>query len=224
MDNNSECNVLQQLLKYNSYIILLSGLNESPIHTVAKELCISLDGNVLDFMHLSKTDLQPLNDRVNALISEKKQVLIIKGLSFDKSLLTINADTHINISIKIEDVEISKQYKETLSTNYINKYFNYKLGSVVDELINNIFNFIIDSIEKKVYKKDYDKLNHKNFNNAKPISSMLISDPNTISIKDQKQALLEKENMAMDDEISFDKEDSDNDDDDDLLYPSLRIA
>lgn len=220
MDNTSEYTVLQHYLNNNNYIILLSGLHESPINTVAKELCLALNGVVLDFMHLEASDLQPLNERIATLVANKGQLIIVKGQSYNKDLIKFYADTHINISIRIEDVEKSKQYKDRLSTNYVNKYFNFKTD--IDGYIDNIFDYIIDNIEKKVYKKDYERLCHKNFTGE--TQARLISDPTTKNIKEQKVDALQDAVKDIEEDMDYDIDDDVEDSDENMLQESIQIA
>lgn len=222
MNNTSEYNVLQYYLKNNNYLLLLSGLPESPINTVAKELCIALNGVVLDFMHLETTNMKPINERVAKLVLNKGQVIIIKSQSYNKELMDFFADVHINISIKLDDIKKYKQYKNELLTNYVNKYFNFKSDTNIDKYIDDIFDFIIKNIEKKVYKNDYDKLSHKNFTNEK--QSKLVSDPTTKDIKEQKIDALQDAITEINDEIDNDIDDDVEDSDDIMLYDSVQIA
>lgn len=223
MDNTSEYTVLQHHLEKNNYIILLSGLSESPISAVAKELCLALNGVVLDFMHLSD-DLQPLNERIGTLTANKGQVIIVKSQSYDKSLIKFYADIHINIGIKIDDIDKSKSYKEKLSTNYVNKYFNYKSETNLEEYIDNIFDFIIDGIEKKVYKNDYETLSHKFYTGEKSQVSRLVSDPKSKSIKEYREEAIDIAEKDIDEYIENDIDDDDEESDEDMLNDSIQIA
>lgn len=222
MDNTSEYTVLEHYLKNNNYIILLSGLPESPISTVSKELCIALNGIVLDFMHLTD-DLQPLNERIETLTNNKGKLIIVKSQSYNKSLIKFFADIHINISIKIDDVEKSKSYKEKLETNYINKYFNFKQETNIDKYIDDIFEFIIDNIEKKVYKKDYEILSHKFYGNKADVSR-LVSDPTKKSIKELRDEASIEAEKDIDEYIDNDIDDDDEEDsDEDMLQDSILL-
>lgn len=204
-----EYNILDHHLKNNNYILLLSGLESSPIHTVAKELCIAFNGIVLDFMHL--TDMAPLNDRINDI---KNQFIVVKSKSFPKDEIKFRVDLHYNVSIKTQD----KEYLDSLKTNYINKYFNFKADTDIDITIDTMFNLIIDDLEKKVYKKDYDTLNHKVFTGEK--ASRLVSDPKSKSIKEQR----EEEYKAMESELEEEYTDDDSSDsDEDMLSDSVMM-
>jgi len=227
-----EYSILDAHLLSNNYIVLLSGLDCSPISTVTKELCIAFNGTVLDYMHLPfNSDLKVVNDRVHDLLKQKKQILFIKAKSFDKKYIKIPVDIHINISIsdkQINDLSISTQYKEVIKENYIHKYFNFKHDANIDEYIDNIFTYIIDDIEKKLYKDKYQTLSHKFYVEGqgsidKPESaynSTLMYDKNSLTADDWNNKAI---TMA-DNELKEDLDDSATDEDlDDMLNESVRI-
>lgn len=196
--------VLDIYRRNNNYIILLSGLEMSPINQVTKELCEAFDAIVLDYTHLElDSDLQALNDRVKSLTKDVGNVLFIKGKSFDKDKIKFRVDLHFNISIPnkmINNDILSSKYKEKMTTNYVNKYYNYKEETVISEYIDNMFLHIVDDLEKKLYKDKYSKLNHKVYNESdnseyidEPVSqpSRLISNPNALSTEQKNDVALQ---------------------------------
>lgn len=215
--------IMDIYLKTNNVIILLSGLDMSPLNQVTKELCEAFNGIVLDYTHLDlDSDLKVINDRVIDLTKNSGNVLFIKGKSFDKQHIKFRVDLHLNISINnkmINDDILSSKYKTKLTSNYINKYYNYKEETDINDYIDNIFLHIIDDIEKKLYKDKYSKLNHKVYVEgqeqeteieseyvAQP--SKLMSNPEALSLE-QKNDIAIKEMEEEFDESSPDTSDSD---------------
>lgn len=210
--------IMDIYLRSNNVIILLSGLEMSPLKQVTKELCEAFNGIVLDYTHLDlDSDLKVVNDRVIDLTKKKGNVLFIKGKSFDKQNIKFRVDLHLNISVNnkiINDDILSSKYKTKLASNYINKYYNYKEETNINDYIDNIFLHIIDDIEKKLYKDKYSTLNHKVYveglpeieNVAQP--SKLMSNPDALSLE-QKNDKAIKEMEEEFDESSPDTSDSD---------------
>ena len=200
----SEQNVLDALLLSKNYIILFSGLKMSPIDKVVDEMTKSFNACLLDFMHLPlDSDLSPMNTRVKELMKQGNKMYIIKGQAFDKSWTKIPVDLHINLSINdktINDVKLSTSYKSALTRSYINKYFNFKPDTNMEQYLDNIFWYIVDDIEKKVYKKDYDRLNHKNDLNDQE-KTVIVSDPNSKSREELNNEALAKVEEEIDDAI-----------------------
>ena len=168
-------NVISVLLNTYSYIIIISGLPNSPIDAVINELSIAFDKYciVLDFMHLPLDDTSNIiNERLSDIVREKKRVIIVKCKTFIQNLKLVDTrylNVHINISINdkmINDDMLAKQYKELLQKTKVNKYFNYKgddsnLNLNLNQYISNIFYFIIDIAEKRLYGDKYEEYKSK---------------------------------------------------------------
>ena len=165
-----EPNVIDVLLMSTTYVILLSGLPQSPIKTVAEELVQSLSPYAisLDFMHLEiGNDSKIVVDRLKDLTKEKKRIIIVQAQTYNPSISLPKGSmsTHINISMSdkmINNEQLAKTYKEEMAKSKA-RYFNFKPDTEINVFIDNIFEYIIDSIEKIVYKNEYEKLNHKTF-------------------------------------------------------------
>jgi hypothetical protein len=222
-----EYSILDAYLLNNNYIVLFSGLDSSPINTVVKELCQSFNGTLLDYMHLDfDSDLKVINDRVQDLIKQKKQLLFIKAKSFNKQNIKIPIDIHINLSIgekQINDIELSNKYKAIIKENYIHKYFNFKQDTNIDDYINNIFSYIIDDIEKKLYKDKYSKLSHKFYekDTKDEYNSTLMYNPKSLDKDDWNNKALKEAEEELDSDLNLD-DDSD-EDVNDMLYDSVLV-
>jgi hypothetical protein len=166
---NQDKNIVDDLLISNSYIILLSGLEKSPIIKVSEDLVSAFSSYVidLDFMHL------PFNDRSDKIknrlsdVLAKKQIIIVRAQNYDGNMSFKNTHiVRINLSINSQlsgDAELSSQYKAALLDSGINKYFNFKTDMVEQDYINSIYWYIIDDIERRVYGSQYKQLSHKYF-------------------------------------------------------------
>lgn len=165
MSSDEQPNIIDVLLKTNNYIIVISGLEASPINQVTEELALVFQEYVvvLDYMHLPLNDTSNIiSDRLKDLTKDKKRIIMIKCKTFRQQikLPPRSLSVHINISINdktINNPELSTEYKEALKTNRINKYFNYKQDTILDEYVTQLFYYIIDMAEKHVYGDKYDE-------------------------------------------------------------------
>lgn len=169
-------NIVDDLLLSNSYVILLSGLEKSPIVEVAADLLSAFGSYAidLDFMHLPFTDKSTkIKDRLNDLVSKRK-IIIVRAQNYDGNMSFEN--THIlriNISINsimLGNVDLMKQYKNELLSSGVNRYFNFKEDTNMEEYKNSIYWYIIDDIERKVYGVNYKRLSHKYYSETKNVS------------------------------------------------------
>jgi len=167
---NPNKNIVDDLLISRNYIILISGLNKSPIEQVSSDLVKSFEQYAvnLNFMHLDFTDKTSIvQDRIKSIITEKTQIIIIIGQNFDSNMAFKNSHIlRINLSVDatmIGDDEKATQYKNALLVSGINKYFDFKEDTDVQEYINMIYWYIIDDIERRVYGVEYKKLSYKYF-------------------------------------------------------------
>jgi hypothetical protein len=240
-----------QLLNKKKYIVLFSGLEFSPIEKIVNDLGKDFNAIVLNYLHLGideNIDLEPLNTRVNDLITKNKnspQPFFIISKSFPSNKLKIPVDLHINISLNkfaIINLDPGKRadlpdlYVKSLQSNHINKYINFKKDYILDEIINDIFNLIIDDIEKKVYGEKYDKLSHKFYNNNSNSSnkelsnsSKLVFDPKSITQSEKKEIATKNAELEIRNSIdeseesnSYEKE-IDDLDEDDILEKEVRL-
>lgn len=231
-EKEKEYSILDAYLLENSYIVLFSGLATSPIDNVVKELNLSFDGIVLDYMHLDmESDLTVINERVTKLIKEKKQVFFIKGKSFNSKKIKIPINLHIHINEQqVGDVELSSKYRQLLKeTNYIHKKFNFNTDTDINKNIDDIFNYIVDDIEKKLYKDNYERLSHKYYtetNTERPEShynSTLMYDKGSMDKKQWEEKALKQVNDEYNEDLE-NEDDTDKDDtDEDMLHDSIRV-
>jgi hypothetical protein len=237
-----------QLLNKKKYIILFSGLEFSPIEKIVNDLAKDFNAIVLNYLHLGideNINLEPLNTRVNDLISKNKnspQPFFIIAKSFPSNKLKIPVDLHINISLNkfaIINLDPAKRpdlpdlYIKSLQSNHINKYINLKKDYNLEDIINDIFNLIIDDIEKKVYGDKYNKLSHKFYtddsNTDSSIKSKLVFDPNSITQNEKKEIATKNAELEIQNSIdesensnSYEKE-IDDLDEDDILQNEVRL-
>lgn len=163
-------NIVDALLESNRYIVMISGLDKSPIRKVSEDLLKSFNkyGNYaleLDFMHLPIGDTSgKIDERLKDCIENK--IYLVKSQTSPK-IETSDHIVYINVSLNdklIGDKELMQKYKSILERNNPNKFFNYRPELDYDEFIDKIFMYLIDDIERKVYGNLYSKLNHKVFN------------------------------------------------------------
>jgi hypothetical protein len=235
---DSNYNVLDVLLlDKKKYIILFSGLEFSPVVEIANNLAKDLNAIVFNFIHLELNDsIEPINKRINQQLEKYEMTpkpFFIIAKSFPSNQLNFTYDAHYNISLhpnviyKLDPLkrsELPQQYTDSIKKNQITRYINVKkdVSNVTYE--NEIFDLIIDDIEKKVYGNQYNKLSHKFYNssedNNKPIISKLVSDPNSISLKEQRIIDAKKIDKELSDYIDSEAElesSSYNDEDNDEL-------
>jgi hypothetical protein len=164
---NQNTNIVDDLLVSKSYIILLSGLEQSPILKVSEDLMTAFSTYAidLDFMHLPFTDK---SDKIQTRISDlltKNQIIIVRAQNYNGNMSFKNSHiVRINLSINstiLNDVELLSRYKASLLDSGINKYFNFKTGVTDQDYNNSIYWYIIDDIERRVYGSQYKRLSHK---------------------------------------------------------------
>lgn len=157
-------NIIDVLLQSNIYIIVVSGLECSPINQITEELAQSFNEyvTVLDFMHLPLIDTSNvIRDRLKDVTS-KNRVIIVKCKTFRKTIEIPknNMLVHVNISINdktVNNKELSDEYRKVLKESCnVDKFFNYKPETNLDEMITQIFYYLISKAEKRVYGAKYE--------------------------------------------------------------------
>ena len=153
-----DMNIIDALfIKHQHYIVLLSGLVPE-LEAIAEDVAKSLGFTHLCFMHI-KTDYDPVNKRVQDMIDQKKQGLIVCGPTFPSDKLGFRVDLHIHLSItrtmanEKDDKIDYEAYLESVKTNRINKYINVKPGYDVAQLGDAVFDVVIANIDGKVHVK-----------------------------------------------------------------------
>lgn len=158
-------NIVDVLLTSHNYIIMLSGLDKSPISTVSEKLVETFNKEnsyaiELDFMHLPIGDTNSkIENRLDEVRKTNKRIIVVKSQTSPK-LETDDYVIYINISINdtmINNTSLSSKYKMVLARNKPNRYFNYKKETDIEEYVDNIFEYIVDDIERKVYGDQYRK-------------------------------------------------------------------
>ena len=178
MDSSNDLNIVDRLLQMKSYVICVSGLDQSPINEVVKDLLESFNSVNedyaidMDFMHLHVTEKsRKISNRLEEIINQGNRIIIVKSKTFNPFMRFDTAHkVHINISINKDltnDDTLFNQYKTIIEESKPNKYFNFKSGTDFSQLIDNIFLYLIDDMERVVYGKMYNKLSHKFYNQEK---------------------------------------------------------
>jgi len=168
------------LYKYKKFIIALSYTPGFDISYVINDInstfnfkVIKLDGpDMLNSDSIFNYD--KLNKDISDILNSDKEKLnkgelgfygsgiLIYGITFsEKSLkfkidLQLHFSTSMNMFLKTNNstVEIYNKFRDLLTTNKINKYFNIKTNPTM-ELNDAVFEKIIDYLEFRVYGKDY---------------------------------------------------------------------
>lgn len=131
------------LVKYPSYIVLLSG-KIPELETITADVAKDLGFQYLCFNHI-KSDYNPVNKRVEELLNKKIQGIIVCGPNFPSDKLGFKVNYHIHISNKGE--------KEKLDDNIINKFINVKPEYDVVQVADSVFDVIIAHVDSIVHKK-----------------------------------------------------------------------
>jgi len=165
METN-EPNIIDVLLKTQSYIIFISGLDISSslvnpnVNNIVKELendfknyCV-----VLDFMQLGfNDDMSKINDRIKDINNMSNKMVIVKCQNFNTKLLNYSPNIHIHINIKskaLNNEELYRLYSDVIKSNEtITKYINIKSETTLQDVVNETFDYIINQISIKVYTK-----------------------------------------------------------------------
>lgn len=165
-------------------------------------------------------DYNKLNDQVTKLLEENEMRLhtnlpeyygkgiLIYGLSFPQKSLNFQIDLQLHFSTSLPTflksntspdgkiqytVDDYNNFKEILTENKINKYYNIKGEQSID-LNDSVFDKVIDFIEFKIYGKDYELKATKSKNKKiEPTSST-----NVVSILEQSKNI-QLANEKMDD-------------------------
>lgn len=172
MNDSDDINVVDKLLQMKSYVVCISGLEQSPIDNVVKDLLEtfnSINENYaldIDFMHLPITERsRKMGNRLEEIIDQGNKIIIVKAKTFNPFMRFNNAHkVHINISINKEltnDDDLFNQYKTIIEEAKPNKYFNFKSGTDFTQFVDSVFYYLIDDIERVVYGRQYKKLSHK---------------------------------------------------------------
>lgn len=178
------------LYKYKKFILIITHTPGLDINDLIKDISqsfnmrtIKLEGQKmikkdnLDQFNYKKVNsdvaniLKENNDKLNSIFKDYYgQGILLYGLSFPKSKIEFRADLHLHLSvtqkmfIKLNsdvDGSLYDSFKDILSQNIINKYYNLKTD-ITDEINDTIFYKIIDFIEQKVYGKNYEQYSTKN--------------------------------------------------------------
>lgn len=150
-----DMNIIDALfVKQPHYIVLLSGLVPE-LEAIAEDVAKSTGFTHLCFTHI-KTDYDPVNKRVQDMIDQKKQGIVVCGPTFPPDKLGFRVDIHIHLSItRTMAGEAHKidydAYLESIKENRVNKYINVKPGYDVTQLGDAIFDVVIANIDSKVH-------------------------------------------------------------------------